>query len=134
MGVSLVSTVPLPANPVKTENVLANDSKGLTQSQPKPVEKEPDAIPIPDKATKVKPVPTPKTATHQKPQPAPEIEADNVVPYRPGRASQRTLWHLQRQRRQGWLRLYRRRRRFRIALCLVCARGAAEGFGKLAEV
>ena len=39
MGVSLVSTVPLPANPVKTENVLANDSKGLTQSQPKPVEK-----------------------------------------------------------------------------------------------
>ena len=44
MGVSLVSNVPLPANPVKTENVLANDSKGLTQSQPKPVEKEPDAI------------------------------------------------------------------------------------------
>ena len=51
---------PLPANPVKTENVLANDSKGLTQSQPKPVEKKPDAIPIPDKATKIKP--TPKTS------------------------------------------------------------------------
>jgi protein TonB len=84
MGVSLVSTVPLPANPVKTENVLANDSKGLTQSQPKPVEKEPNAIPIPDKVTTVKPVPTPKTATHQKPQPAPEIEADNVVPYGQG--------------------------------------------------
>ena len=46
MGVTLVSTVPLPANPVQTQNVLANDSKGLTQSQPKPVEKvpEPDAI------------------------------------------------------------------------------------------
>ncbi len=37
MGVTLVSNVPLPANPVKTQNVLANDSKGLTQSQPKPV-------------------------------------------------------------------------------------------------
>src|SRR6476469_6048652 len=74
MGVSLVSTVPLPANPVKTQNVLANDSKGLTQSQPKPVEKEPDAIPIPDKATKIKP--TPKiSATHEKPKPEPEIEA-----------------------------------------------------------
>src|SRR5450759_5369966 len=53
MGVTLVSTVPLPASPVKTQNVLANDSKGLTQSQPKPVEKEPDAIPIPDKTTTV---------------------------------------------------------------------------------
>ena len=58
MGVTLVSTVPLPANPVQTQNVLANDSKGLTQSQPKPVEKvpEPDAIAIPDKISKTKPV------------------------------------------------------------------------------
>src|SRR6476620_9671705 len=53
MGVSLVSTVPLPANPVKTQNVLANDSKGLTQSQPTPGEKAPDARPIPDKATRI---------------------------------------------------------------------------------
>src|ERR1700730_9832905 len=35
MGVSLVSTVPLPARPAPTQNVLANESKGLTQSQPK---------------------------------------------------------------------------------------------------
>ncbi len=66
MGVTLVSTVPLPANPVKTQNVLANDSKGLTQSLPKPEpvqEQEPDAIPIPDKIAKTKP--TPKTSATQ---------------------------------------------------------------------
>ncbi len=49
MGVTLVSTVPLPANPRQTQNVLANESKGVSQSLPKVEEKEPDAIPIPDK-------------------------------------------------------------------------------------
>src|SRR6202040_1837779 len=45
MGVTLVSTVPLPATQAQTQNVLANESKGLTKSQPKPEEKpEPDAI------------------------------------------------------------------------------------------
>ncbi len=48
IGVTLVSTVPLPANPVQTQNVLANESKGLSQSQPKPEVKEPEAIPIPE--------------------------------------------------------------------------------------
>src|SRR5512140_196832 len=48
MSATLVSSVPLPANPEST-NVLATESKGLTQSQPKPLEKTPDAIPIPDK-------------------------------------------------------------------------------------
>src|SRR5713226_658938 len=83
MGVTLVSTVPLPASPVKTQNVLANDSKGLAESQPKPVEKEPDAIPIPDKATKIKPKPK-TSASHQKLQPEPAVEADNVVPFGQG--------------------------------------------------
>ena len=83
IGVTLVSTVPLPASPVKTQNVLANDSKGLAVSQPKPVEKEPDAIPIPDKATKIKPKPK-TSASHQKPQPEPAVEADNVVPFGQG--------------------------------------------------
>ena len=83
MGVTLVSTVPLPANPVQTQNVLANESKGLTQSEPKPVEKEPEAIPIPDQNTKVKPKPK-TTATHEKPRPEPEQEADNVVPFGQG--------------------------------------------------
>lgn len=34
IGVALVSNIPLPATQVPTQNVLANDSKGLTQSQP----------------------------------------------------------------------------------------------------
>jgi periplasmic protein TonB len=80
MGVTLVSTVPLPANPVKTENVLANDSKGITQSLPKPEpveEKLPDAIPIPDKVPKT-------SATQQKAKPPAAEESDNVVPFGQG--------------------------------------------------
>jgi periplasmic protein TonB len=83
MGVTLVSTVPLPATPAQTQNVLANDSKGITQSQPQPVEKEPEAIPIPEKTAKAKPV-TKTSATQQKAKPEPVQEADNVVPYGQG--------------------------------------------------
>lgn len=81
IGVTLVSTVPLPANPAQTQNVLANESKGLSQSLPKPVEKEPEAIPIPDKNAKKKPKQT--SASQRKPQPEPE-EASNVVPFGEG--------------------------------------------------
>src|SRR5580704_2439115 len=52
MGVTLVSTIPLPSQPAEPQNVLANDSKGLTQSKPKEEVKEPDAIPIADKDAK----------------------------------------------------------------------------------
>src|ERR1700747_1206668 len=48
MGVSLVSTVPLPASPIQTQNVVANESKGLTKSQPQEKQNKPDATPIPD--------------------------------------------------------------------------------------
>ena len=34
MGATLVSSVPLPANPAQTENVLATESKGPSKSQP----------------------------------------------------------------------------------------------------
>src|SRR6516225_5831872 len=57
MGVTLVSSVPHPASSIQTQTVLANESKGLTQSLPKSEEKEPEAIPIPDKNTKRKPKP-----------------------------------------------------------------------------
>ncbi len=84
IGVTLVSTIPLPSKPNDTQNVLANDSKGITQSQPKPVEKEPDAIPIPDKDVKKKPKPKPETTpTNQKPQPVQQAE-NNVVPFGEG--------------------------------------------------
>jgi len=78
IGATLVSTVPLPANPAATQNVVANESKGVTQSQPKPVEKEPDAVEIQGKNTKIKPTKTP-TVTKEKPQPAPEEENNQVA-------------------------------------------------------
>lgn len=81
IGVTLISTVPLPASPTQTQNVLANESKGLSQSLPKIEEKEPEAIPIPDKNAKKKPKPT--SASQRKPQPEP-VEASNVVPFGEG--------------------------------------------------
>ena len=82
MGATLVSSIPLPAKPDAT-NVLANDSKGLTESKPKPKVEEPDAIPIPDKTTKIKPPKKPVTPTQTKPAPAPEV-ADNKIPFGEG--------------------------------------------------
>ena len=78
IGVTLVSSVPLPATPAPTQNVLANESKGLTQSQPKPQEKEPDAIEIQGKNTKVKPKKI-VTVTKEKPKPEPEEESNQVA-------------------------------------------------------
>jgi protein TonB len=78
IGATLVSTVPLPANPAQTQNVLANESKGLTQSQPKIQQEEPEAIPIQGKNAKVKPKKT-TTATKDKPRPEPEEETNQVA-------------------------------------------------------
>jgi len=83
MGVTLVSSVPLPASTAPTQNVLANESKGLTQSLPKTEEKEPEAIPISDKNAKTKPKPR-ASESHQKAQPQPVDEASNVVPFGEG--------------------------------------------------
>ena len=80
MGVTLVSSVPLPASSVQTQNVLANESKGLTQSLPKAEEKEAEAIPIPGKNAKIKP--KPRSSESQKAQS--EEEANNVVPFGEG--------------------------------------------------
>src|SRR6202023_1491835 len=79
IGATLVSTVPLPANPSQTKNVLANESKGVTQSQPKIEEKEPDAIEIQGKNAKIKPKKKQETASKEKPLPAPEEETNQVA-------------------------------------------------------
>jgi protein TonB len=79
MGVTLVSSVPLPASAVQTQNVLANESKGITQSQPKAEEKEPEAIAIPGKNAKIKP--KPRSSESQKAQ---SEEESNVVPFGEG--------------------------------------------------
>ncbi len=78
IGATLVSTVPLPAKAAQMQNVLANESKGLTKSQPKIEEVEPEAIPIQGKNAKTKPKKTP-TPTKAKPQPEPEAESNQVA-------------------------------------------------------
>jgi protein TonB len=80
IGVNLVSTIPLPATPTEKQNILANESRGLSQSVPRQEEKQPDAIAIPDKNTRTKPKPT-TSSTQQKAKP---VEENNVVPYGQG--------------------------------------------------
>src|SRR5215469_146968 len=53
MSATLVSTIPLPNPQPEQQNVLANESKGLSQSQPKETPKEePKAVPIPEREAK----------------------------------------------------------------------------------
>ena len=79
IGATLVSTVPLPANPAQTQNVLANESKGVTKSQPKVEEKvEPDAIEIQGKNAKIKPKKI-STPTKEKAKLEPEEETNQVA-------------------------------------------------------
>jgi len=79
IGATLVSTVPLPANPTQTQNVLANESKGITHSEPKIQEKEPDAIEIQGKNAKIKPKKKQETVTKKSAPPEPEPESNQVA-------------------------------------------------------
>jgi protein TonB len=84
MSATLVSTIPLPASPIKRQNVLANESTGLSQSVPRPkILDEPTAIAIPERDAKRKPREKIPSASRAKPiEPIPE--ATNVVPYGEG--------------------------------------------------
>jgi periplasmic protein TonB len=78
MSATLVSkaAIPLPRQEVQTENILANESPGLTQSQPKQVEQPPpEAIPIPEKT--IKPTKPKPSIDKSKVTPPPS----NAVPY-----------------------------------------------------
>src|SRR3954468_9561681 len=78
MSATLVSksAIPLPRKEIETENILANESEGLTQSQPKQVEQPPpEAIPIPEKT--IKPSKPKPSIDKSKVTPPPS----NVVPY-----------------------------------------------------
>jgi len=77
IGATLVSSVPLAVN--QGQNVVANESKGITQSQPKIEEKEPEAIDIQGKNAKIKPKKKQITESKAKPQPAPEPEENQVA-------------------------------------------------------
>jgi len=81
ISATLVSSIPLPRPPTETQNVLANESKGLTQSLPKETPKEePKAIPIPERETKHK---GPREST-QKKLPKELAEEDNRIPFGEG--------------------------------------------------
>ena len=81
MSVNLVSSIPLPAPEVPTQNILASQSTGLSQSLPKAKEEPaPEAIPIPEKETKTKAL-RHRASTQPKPVLPPE---SNVVPYGEG--------------------------------------------------
>jgi len=76
-GATLVSAVPLQV--AQGHNVVANESKGVSQSQPKVEEKAPDAIDIQGKNTKIKPKKNQETPSKDKPQPAPEEQTNQVA-------------------------------------------------------
>jgi periplasmic protein TonB len=82
MHVGIVNSVPLPlpAPQHPTENIVATDNKGLTQSVPAKPQEDTTAIPIPEKVTKDK---TKKTAvTPAPPTPRPVTPApDNKIDY-----------------------------------------------------
>ena len=85
MSATLVSTVPLPHPPVESQNVLANESKGLAETVPAVKETPPpEAIAIPDKETKAKPKQKAPTPRDVKKNPPPVEQAKNVVPYGEG--------------------------------------------------
>ncbi len=83
VNATLISASALPIPHVEeSKNIVANDSKGVTETkpQPKPVETD-DGVSIPSKEVKVKPKPqtkTPPTIAHAHPLPTPE---DTAVPY-----------------------------------------------------
>ena len=81
---SLVSSIPLPHPQVTTDNILANESKGQTQSVPEQQTPEkPEAIPIPENPTKHRIDRNPVTPTHERPQPTP-VPQDNRIPFGQG--------------------------------------------------
>lgn len=83
MSINVVSNIPLPVKVTPTENILANDSKGLTKSEPvKTVEEDKNAIPIASKITHRRPEPKPKPVMIAKNTTPPP--PDNVVPYGQG--------------------------------------------------
>ena len=82
----MVSSIPLPAPPVQTQNILANESKGLTQTLPKPAIQPdlPDAIPIQEKSTPKRKTAPPREIAREKPVPQPVEPPPNVVAFGQG--------------------------------------------------
>lgn len=87
MSAHLVSGIPLPPNPqAKPENVLANDSKGLSKPIAAPKAKEDEhAIAIPDRNSKLKPSKKEKAAPPAREQPREMAKVEsNLIPFGAG--------------------------------------------------
>ena len=84
MSATLVSSIPIPNPPTEAQNVLANESKGLSQSQPQEVPKEePKAIPIPARDAKKQGPHESVTPKKEPPRQVAKAEPDNQIPYHP---------------------------------------------------
>ena len=82
MSATLVSSIPLPNPQPEQQNVLANESKGLSESPPQETPKEePKAIPIPEREAKKQ---GPRESAPKPPKQVAKAEPDNVVPYGQG--------------------------------------------------
>jgi periplasmic protein TonB len=85
MSATLVSRIPLPNPPTETQNVLATESKGLSQSLPKETPKEePKAVPIPAREAKQKGPRESLTPKKEPPKQVAKAEPDNQIPYGQG--------------------------------------------------
>jgi periplasmic protein TonB len=78
------ASIPIPKTE-QSDNIVANESKGITQTEPepKPVEKDDDALPVKGKVTPPKKTidrPAPPTKAQPRPMPTPET----AVPYGEG--------------------------------------------------
>ena len=83
ISATLVTSIPLPRPPTESQNVLANESKGLTESQLREVEKEqPKAIDLPAPDVKLKGI---QKRQEKKPPPKEIAKVeDNKIPFGEG--------------------------------------------------
>ncbi len=79
ISATLVNNVPLPASQTETQNIVAHESKGLSQSLPQAKEEPQEAIPIPERETKKKPGPQRSTVAKKV-----EPPRENIAPFGQG--------------------------------------------------
>ncbi len=136
MSATLVSSIPLPNAQPEAQNVLANESKGLSQSRPKETPKEePKAIPIPSARRQAEgPARVRDSPKKEPPKQVAKAEPDNQIPYGQGWPGQRSLRIVHLRRHQGRIRIPGRPGRLRQSLRLLRRHRAPQSVGQLAEV
>lgn len=80
ISATLVNSIPLPANATETQNIVAHESKGLSQSLPQSKEEPPpEAVAIPERGAKPKPGPQRSTIAKKI-----EPPKENIAPFGQG--------------------------------------------------